>query len=295
MVDFTKILQIRRKQRPSFSSEIAPRRFMPLKQESTPKRAVTSEKMRILSSMKSYVDPILAKKPVQEVAGGEIVRSGPNNLEPEGHVVEFTPHFSSWSDYLLALNKCAQCSDICSPVVVHEFAGVKLEAPLDVLFLSDRPRDFNLTLLQDQNSEEFTQAKSRCFLDEKGVMVERLMASMGRPKSKVALSLITKCPRQERLHDEQMWERCKSNIMHEIYLLKPRFVVTFGAWTTKMLIARQEKLSTIHGQFFPFSLQTPAGEFTTTVVPLFHPDILFLNSEMKKTTWVDLQKIMREL
>jgi hypothetical protein len=33
----------------------------------------------------------------------------------------------------------------------------------------------------------------------------------------------------------------------------------------------------------------------TTVVPLFHPDVLFMNQQMIKTTWVDMQKVIAQL
>jgi uracil-DNA glycosylase family 4 len=66
-------------------------------------------------------------------------------------------------------------------------------------------------------------------------------------------------------------------------------VVTLGAFASNLLLEGQERLSKIHGNFFPRSF---SDNFHTQIVPLFHPNFLLINPSMKKSAWMDMQKIM---
>lgn len=72
---------------------------------------------------------------------------------------------------------------------------------------------------------------------------------------------------------------------------KPKVVVSLGATITNILLGKREKLSTIHGQFF----EKKAGECSYSLMPLFHPDFLNINPNMKRTAWIDLQKVMERI
>jgi uracil-DNA glycosylase family 4 len=80
-------------------------------------------------------------------------------------------------------------------------------------------------------------------------------------------------------------EDIKSQILAE----KPSVVVTLGAFASNLLLEGQERLSKIHGNFFPRSF---SDNFHTQIVPLFHPSFLLINPGMKKSAWMDMQKIM---
>lgn len=78
----------------------------------------------------------------------------------------------------------------------------------------------------------------------------------------------------------------------EIKKHQPQIIITLGATVSNILLGRREKLSTIHGQFYTFEspvLNTGTYQF----MPLFHPDYLKINPNMKKAAWVDLQKVMK--
>lgn len=76
---------------------------------------------------------------------------------------------------------------------------------------------------------------------------------------------------------------------------KPRFVVSLGAVATNLLLGRKEKLTRVHGQFFPLKIERNGITSEFMLMPLFHPDFLLINPNMKRTAWLDLQKIMSEL
>jgi uracil-DNA glycosylase family 4 len=68
----------------------------------------------------------------------------------------------------------------------------------------------------------------------------------------------------------------------------PKIVVSLGATVTNILLGKREKLSTIHGQFF----EKQQGVCNFSLMPIFHPDFLIINPNMKRTAWIDLQKVM---
>lgn len=72
---------------------------------------------------------------------------------------------------------------------------------------------------------------------------------------------------------------------------RPQVVVSLGAVVTNILLGRREKLSVIHGHFFDLAHEN----YLFTVMPLFHPDFLLINPNMKRTAWIDLQKVMERV
>lgn len=72
---------------------------------------------------------------------------------------------------------------------------------------------------------------------------------------------------------------------------RPKVVVSLGATVTNILLGKREKLSTIHGQFF----QQRQGDCVYSLMPIFHPDFLLINPNMKRTAWIDLQKVMESI
>lgn len=71
----------------------------------------------------------------------------------------------------------------------------------------------------------------------------------------------------------------------------PVFVISLGAIVTNCLISRREKMSTIHGKYFKLN----ANDYEYQLMPLFHPEFLLINPNMKRTAWIDLQKVMQSL
>lgn len=72
---------------------------------------------------------------------------------------------------------------------------------------------------------------------------------------------------------------------------RPRYVISLGAIATNLLLNRREKMSAIHGKFF----KLVAHDFEYQLVPIFHPDFLIINPNMKRTAWIDLQQVMQAL
>lgn len=76
---------------------------------------------------------------------------------------------------------------------------------------------------------------------------------------------------------------------------KPEVVVSLGATVTNILLGKREKLSGIHGQFFDKKIDINNESYTYALTPIFHPDFLIINPNMKRTAWIDLQKVMERV
>ena len=72
-------------------------------------------------------------------------------------------------------------------------------------------------------------------------------------------------------------------------------VVSLGAMATNLILGRKERLSRIHGQEFQLVAQSEGKESQLSIYPVFHPDILQINPNMKRSAWLDLQKVMKKL
>jgi uracil-DNA glycosylase family 4 len=84
-------------------------------------------------------------------------------------------------------------------------------------------------------------------------------------------------------------------LLNQIKKFKPNIVVSLGATVTNILLGKREKLSSIHGQFFEKSLELIAENYSYHLMPIFHPDFLLINPNMKRTAWIDLQKVMERI
>jgi hypothetical protein len=76
---------------------------------------------------------------------------------------------------------------------------------------------------------------------------------------------------------------------------KPQYLVSLGATLTNILLGKREKLSVIHGQFIEITITIDSNSHTCQLVPIFHPEFLLINPNMKRTAWIDLQKVMEKL
>lgn len=81
-------------------------------------------------------------------------------------------------------------------------------------------------------------------------------------------------------------------VMEVASFFMPEVVITLGAKATQKILKSNDRLSLVHGQFFNRKL---AEDKNLQVVPLFHPSIIETNQNMKKTAWIDMQKIMKHL
>lgn len=83
-----------------------------------------------------------------------------------------------------------------------------------------------------------------------------------------------------------------ASLFKKIIETKPRVVASLGATVTHILLGKKEKLSAIHGDFIERTVTYNGKKHSFLLVPIFHPDLLLINPNMKRTAWIDLQKII---
>lgn len=85
-------------------------------------------------------------------------------------------------------------------------------------------------------------------------------------------------------------------LLSEILDCNPKYIISLGAVATNQLLGRKERLSKVHGEFFPVKISRNDDKPKTfEVVPVFHPDLLQINPNMKRSAWLDLQKVLKSL
>lgn len=90
-------------------------------------------------------------------------------------------------------------------------------------------------------------------------------------------------------------EDCFESLKAEIFCLKPKFIVTLGASASSVLLKSDQRLKSIHGQFFDLQFKSEESFLHTKLMPLFSPKLLHTAPNMKKTAWRDMQKLIAEL
>jgi len=84
-------------------------------------------------------------------------------------------------------------------------------------------------------------------------------------------------------------------VLSEALLSGPKVIISLGAVATSYLLKKKQKLSKVHGQFFDIQISNENKvSWIGSVFPIFHPEFLLINPGMKRTTWIDLQKVMEK-
>jgi hypothetical protein len=77
---------------------------------------------------------------------------------------------------------------------------------------------------------------------------------------------------------------------------RPKLIISLGAISTNILLGKKERLSRIHGKIFERNIEFKSkSKASVKFMPLFHPDYLKINPNMKRSAWIDLQKAMEQI
>ncbi len=200
--------------------------------------------------------------------------------------LEIDRKFENLSSYVANLAKCQVCMQegisSCNGTIVSELTE-QFEIGIDVLFVGDIPRLGQESVRGDQVIE----GESRELLD-------RMITAMKLDKDKFVITLAAKCLGQGDHDQREMLSLCKQNLLREILLLRPKVVITLGATATNSLLGREERLTNVHGKFLNGHIQLKecSDQWHFKIVPIFHPDYLLINPNMKRTAWIDMQKVI---
>ena len=216
---------------------------------------VFSEKKQVIESLERFVDETLEGKTEESI-----------KLAPNAEIAIKKP--VEWAeltqDYILE----ARFKDIL----------VSNKKNVEVIFVTETLRPF----------EEVSPELKGTFLDQllcgfplkTAELFERMILAMKLNPEEVIL-----------YPSESSGQELFADVVKLTNEFRPKVIMSLGAKATSSVLKNKERLSLIHGQFF--SRETSFGE--VQVVPLFHPNIIETNQNMKKTAWMDMQKVMKFL
>lgn len=187
-------------------------------------------------------------------------------------------------EYINEVESCSRCDDNLTSernLVNHFFHG-KILSSIDVLFVGDHPKE----LTGDGTNRS-------CFTDDQGLLMDRMISAMKLGTAEYAKTLAVKCYNSLRSNFTCMFENCNNHIYEEIILLKPKVVITLGALSTNSILGKKERLTNIHGKFIEQEVEYKDQVLKFVLCPIFHPEFLLINPSMKRTTWIDLQNVMK--
>lgn len=110
--------------------------------------------------------------------------------------------------------------------------------------------------------------------------------------------LFSKMIKAMKLTEDQVWLSSASDpeIMHaELCHLNPKFVISLGAVATHKLMNKKVRLTLVQGEFFSYLVDYQGQNKEFLFMPLFHPEYLLINPNMKRKTWNGMQKLMERL
>lgn len=132
----------------------------------------------------------------------------------------------------------------------------------------------------------------RPFVGRAGQLLDKMIQAMGLERKDVYITNVVKCrPPNNRVPEPDEVSACSSNMMRELGLIKPKVIIPLGMSAAKAILELDKKatMGNIHGkEFFISHYKTDLR-----VIPTYHPAAMLRNSELKKPTWDDLQKVMK--
>lgn len=118
-----------------------------------------------------------------------------------------------------------------------------------------------------------------------GQEFERLLETIGLARENVYITNSAKCHTPgDRGPTESELAACRSYLLDEIDTIRPKVIVTLGAPATKNLLGDVD-MEMVHG--IPFKVTIPEINFTTLIVPSFHPGAGLRNSDYALKTVTD--------
>lgn len=142
----------------------------------------------------------------------------------------------------------------------------------DIMFISDAPSS-----VEDETS--------RHFVGRSGELLSKMIENvLNIKKESVYITNVVKCrPPNNRVPFPNEVNLCKSYLLKQIDLIKPKIVVTLGSTAYSCLMQEDVELSKVRGQSLNYK--------NMILIPTYHPSFLLRNPSSKKEAYVDMLKI----
>ncbi|WP_420447939.1 uracil-DNA glycosylase [Candidatus Palauibacter sp.] len=128
----------------------------------------------------------------------------------------------------------------------------------------------------------------RPFVGRAGRLLDRLLMSIGLPRSSVYICNVLKSrpPRNRDPLPEEV-AACAPYLLKQLALIEPEVIIAFGAFAARTLLETKSALGRLRGSVHRYS--------GYPVVVTYHPAALLRNPGWIRPTWEDLQMVRRML
>ena len=227
----------------------------------------------------------LAPKKAEKIS---LVESKPQiekTPQVQEEVIDEKTKLEGFSEDLLNCNNCM----VGHLRVRKGFSPLMLkEQGVDILFLGNYPKEGakSLSCSFNKAERELLEKMAGAMSLKNGFAISRSLKLISGEKTDDLFEM----SQNGRVENQEEW---LNPFLKEIELFKPQFVIPLGAVPTNLLLEKRERLSQVHGKFFPRGFKLSNGTTHNVLVcPIFHPEFLLINPNMKRTAWMDLQKVM---
>ena len=137
--------------------------------------------------------------------------------------------------------------------------------------------DFSVSSHEDSNNSYF--------VGRSGETLKKMCENVLELKTdEIYFTHAIKCkPLNSNIPSESEWNSCKSYLFSQIEFVKPRIIVTLGKDTYAKVTGEYENFESVRGHVIDFK--------NYKLVPIYHPQYLLRNPELKKITLNDLKTI----
>ena len=137
--------------------------------------------------------------------------------------------------------------------------------------------DFSVSLNEDTHNKYFTGRSGESLVN----MIEKVL---GLKMEDIYFTHAIKCkPLNSNIPSKSEWDSCKSYLFTQINFIKPKVIVTLGEEAYLKLTNGDEDFKNVRGHVIDFQ--------NYKLIPIYHPQFLLRNPELKQITLSDLKTI----
>jgi uracil-DNA glycosylase family 4 len=257
-----------------------------LSDQQEPIKGDITEKTLVLDAFHDFSHEKIDQSPEGKISfkGGEISK------RPEADIsVEYTTSKKSDNELIDLLEGFLPSTQLQQRFLLSDAKTSKLQCVenIRVMFINDTLNGEEAENYQD-DTENLVPQLSTAF----DLQASELFAKMIKAMKLEHWNFVISGTKVKTEQDEKDYMPC---LFEEIAYFKPQMVITLGAVATQTLLKNKDRLAKIHGSILHKSIAIDDEIHSFQLMPLFHPELLLINPNMKKTAWLDMQKAMKEL
>lgn len=182
---------------------------------------------------------------------------------------------------------------------IAAFDGIEIKKhAMNMVFADGHPKARVMVIGEAPGADEDRQGKP--FVGVSGQLLDKMFACIGLSRGSddaanalYISNILNWRPPGNRTPTQEEMELSLPFIARHVALVKPDFIVMAGATSAKTLLATDQPISRLRGQFFTYQPQVdvPAVKAMAT----FHPSFLLRTPQQKRKSWADLMSLQDAL